>query len=437
MNRLMRSLALLVAAAASPAAAQVYINELFFDPGGAATDLRDEFIELRGAPNASLANHYLIFIENELDELAVGEAGVIENLFDLGAYSLGSNGFLTLRQKFNRYSGVQVIDGATHLVNDGPNKPGSGTSAFPGFGNNADAGEGSTIGASDLVSAGSAPTTGALENSGFTAMLIRNDSGAAPELGFDLDDGNDGLDLPTGREGWTILDSIGVFGEVDESQFGRLYGAVNFVVNDPFLPPGFTPNVPEGSSYELVDFEIEYLARWGNSTGQTVADWHASNLTDNAGSGSQGVLDGLNGPIDLRQSGDPHPSDDGDPATPPSQPSFVETNKGVPYGTPLLTNIGGPNYLTGDFNGDGYADAADYTRWRDSVNSTGTELDPAAADANRDFVVDQADYTLWAAHYTGAPDTPAASAAATPEPSAIVLGVLAIVAGLADRRHHP
>ncbi|MEQ8849503.1 dockerin type I domain-containing protein [Botrimarina sp.] len=426
--------ALLFILAAAPAAlGQVYINEIFFDPGGAGTDLRDEFIELRGAADQSLANHYLIFLENELDSAGAGEAGVIENIFDLGAYSLGANGFLTLQQKFNRYSGAQLVEGATHLVNEGPNKPGSGPSAFPGFGNNDPGAEGSTIGASDLVSGLDAPTTGAIENSGFTAMLIRNDAGEAPLLGFDLDEGNDGLDEPTGRPGWSILDSIGVFGEVDETEFGRLYAQVNFGVGDIFLPPGFTPNIPEGAEFELIEYEIEYIARWGNSTGQTTADWHVSNLTDNPGSGAAGVVDSLDGPVDFRQSGDPHPSDDGNPATPPPQPPRIESNRGAPYGTPLLTNIGGPNYLTGDYNGDGHADAADYTLWRDTLGQTGGELDPVAADANRDFRVDQQDYALWVANYTGAaPASP--SGAAAPEPTAAVLLLAAIGLCVAGRR---
>ena len=188
------------------AEAQMYINEIFFDPGGSANDFRDEFIELRGNPGASLANHYLIFLENELDEFGQGDAGVIDNIFDLGiadnrsAASFGSNGFLAMRQKFNRYSGAQVSPLATQLVNEGPNLAGS----FPGYGNNDN--EGSTIGASDLTSTGNLPVTGATENGGFTAMLIRNDSGLAPVLGDDLDVGNDGLDLGTGQAGWTILD---------------------------------------------------------------------------------------------------------------------------------------------------------------------------------------------------------------------------------------
>lgn len=418
----------MLAGLSSPVDAQMYLNELFFDPGGDASDLRDEFIEIRGVPNTPLTDHYLLIIENELDRFGDGDAGVIDNLFDLGDFSLGSNGFLALKQKFNRYTGDQLNPLATQLTNEGPNKPGP---ALPGFGNNAPGAEGSTIGASDLVSVSSTVSTGALENSGFTAMLIRNDSGDAPELGFDLDEGNDGLDVVTGREGWTILDSVGVFGELGETEFGRLYGAVNFGVVDDFFEPDFRPNIPEGSVFELVEYEIEYIGRWGNSTGQRVADWHVSNLTDNPNSGSTGV-NGNDGPLDLRQSGDPHPSNP-NPENAPSQPPLIESNKGTPYGTRLLTNIGGPNYITGDYNGDGLVNAADYTVWRDTSGTIGSNSDQPAADANHDFLVDQTDYDSWSMRYGSPNATFPSSGSAVPEPGTLMLFVTATLA-LTNRR---
>ncbi|CAD7694828.1 unnamed protein product [Ostreobium quekettii] len=54
--------------------------------------------------------------------------------------------------------------------------------------------------------------------------------------------------------------------------------------------------------------------------------------------------------------------------------------------------------VEGDYNGDGNVDAADYTVWRDTLNST-TDL---AADGNGNMVIDQADYDVWRANYGGA-----------------------------------
>ncbi|TWT85330.1 hypothetical protein Pla123a_01370 [Posidoniimonas polymericola] len=428
--------ALLLAAAPSPA--QMYINEVFFNPGGNGSDARDEFIELRGAANAPLTDHYLLIIESENN----GETGFIENILDLGAYSLGANGFLVMRQAFSLYGAPDAINPlATDLVNTGPPLPGP---TFPGFGD----GVNSTIGASDLPSLAGNPGEGQLEGSGFTAMLIHNQSGDAPMLGQDLDDGDDGLDLPTGAAGWKILDSVGFITELDELD-GRVYGRANFITVDAFVEPGFVPNVEPDADYAFLDFEVEYLGRWGNSTGFTTDDWHASNFTDNPGSGSAGVNDltgSANDSIDWRQSliGN-HPVDDGDPNTPAPPAAEVESSKNVPYGTKLANTLGGPNYVTGDYNGDGYVDAADYTVWRDTQGQTGSESAHPAADHNHDFLVDAADYTLWSGDY-GAPNgaapnggvfaaaaAPLQSATQTPEPAAIALLALA-VGGVARRQ---
>lgn len=51
--------------------------------------------------------------------------------------------------------------------------------------------------------------------------------------------------------------------------------------------------------------------------------------------------------------------------------------------------------IQGDYNGDGLVNAADYTVWRDTLDST-TDL---SADGNDDRVVDQDDRTLWADNY--------------------------------------
>ena len=62
----------------------------------------------------SLANHFLLIIEAEDTQAKTGTAGVIENMFVLGddtitpavetPYTLGTNGFLTFRQKGNMYA---------------------------------------------------------------------------------------------------------------------------------------------------------------------------------------------------------------------------------------------------------------------------------------------------------------------------------------------
>lgn len=90
-----------------------------------------------------------------------------------------------------------------------------------------------------------------------------------------------------------------------------------------------------------------------------------------------------------------------------------------------------------DFNHNGIADAADYTIWRDTLGQAGPGL---AADADGNNVVDQADYNLWKAEFgfTTGPGSGAAAASfsqssAVPEPSTLVLFIMAALA-FAGRR---
>ena len=129
-----------------------YINEIYFDPP-ASSDPFNEYIELRGTPNMSLNNFYLVFLENENNALNTGNPGAVERYFDFTGQSFGSNGFLTLRQKNNPYSAP--APGTTDLVN-------SGSSAGWGSGDS-----------SSLLTEGEDPVK--LENSGFTAFLIQTD----------------------------------------------------------------------------------------------------------------------------------------------------------------------------------------------------------------------------------------------------------------------
>lgn len=66
--------------------------------------------------------------------------------------------------------------------------------------------------------------------------------------------------------------------------------------------------------------------------------------------------------------------------------------------------------IQGDYNSDGRVDAADYTVWRDSLESEGD----LTADGNGDRVVDQADRALWASNYGATAGASLALATAAP-----------------------
>ncbi|WP_197529415.1 sulfatase-like hydrolase/transferase [Botrimarina mediterranea] len=80
--------------------------------------------------------------------------------------------------------------------------------------------------------------------------------------------------------------------------------------------------------------------------------------------------------------------------------------------------------LSGDYNGDGAVDAADYTTWRDMDG----QAVPAGtrADGNGDGMVNQLDYAVWSANY-GQAFASGADSNATPEPTG---ASLTIVGGL-------
>jgi hypothetical protein len=369
-------------------AGDLFINEIFFNPPNPLrADESHQYVELRGLPCESLTNTFLVFIEAEETT-----AGQIENVFDLGQYSLGVNGYLTIRQRvhaFPPYADYAVNPKATNLRNTGTGI---------GFGS----GAGSTIGASNMNSEGVA--TGQIEAGGWTAMIVRTDgmSTSAPAVGFDVDQGNDGLDRPVQADGtgvhpgWTVIDSISVFAEENEGLAGRAYSPTAFGFEPSVLVEGLEP----GAQYTQLNWpelEIEYVGRWGNSTGAAASDWHVANLTNNEAAGFTDTGD-------FRLSAEPHESTD---------PADWETNQGVPYGTNITNTIGSPNYplnlLTptpGDFDGDGDVDQADYEeQWMPRFacgDLTGT------------------DFLDWQRNLGHAP-TSAAAATAIPEPTTIGL----------------
>jgi hypothetical protein len=76
---------------------------------------------------------------------------------------------------------------------------------------------------------------------------------------------------------------------------------------------------------------------------------------------------------------------------------------------------------TGDYNGNGVVDAADYTLWRDTL---GSQLD-LRADGNGDGTVDEADYVFWNDRFGNVIGT--GSRAAVPEPTAALLFTTSLV----------
>ncbi len=85
-------------------------------------------------------------------------------------------------------------------------------------------------------------------------------------------------------------------------------------------------------------------------------------------------------------------------------------------GGDLMLVLGDP--LSGDYNGDGLVDAADYTVWRESLGQA--VMPGSGADGDGDGEVGQGDYAVWSSHYGES----AGAASTTPEPSGVILAAL-------------
>ncbi len=218
-----------------------YINEILLDPLFGNTDT-DQYVELRGAPNDTLSNTYLVAVGSRNSS----NAGSIHTVFNLSGQSFGSNGYLVLTQAGNPY---QVDPGATLIA--------SANRGFRGLPNNIFSSSNSFANSIDFIIG---------SNSFF---LI--ESSVAPVPGDDIDTNNDGVIEKTAGSvfsNWTVLDSISMM----DFAGGHAYGEIVFSESTNFTSqPGAT--VVTGDSFG-------YVGRIGESTGSSKADWASGTIRD-------------------------------------------------------------------------------------------------------------------------------------------------------------
>jgi hypothetical protein len=91
-----------------------------------------------------------------------------------------------------------------------------------------------------------------------------------------------------------------------------------------------------------------------------------------------------------------------------------------------------PPTTTGDYNGNGVVDAADYVEWRDTLTQSVTA--GSGADGNANGTIDAADYDFWRARF-GTVLAGSGSSMAVPEPTAAAMALIALALLLAfDQR---
>ncbi|MCX6886762.1 MAG: PEP-CTERM sorting domain-containing protein [Verrucomicrobia bacterium] len=225
--------------------AQVWINEVLTNPNGSDSGAAfgNEHFELRGTPGISLAGYYFLSIEGQ----GTTGRGDVNQFFDLGAFSMGANGYLFARQNFSPYT--TTAPGATVIANTG--------------------GQGWGLTGASTVGHSGDGTQVDLENSATTMLLIHKGIGAAPTLTLDLDTNDDGiLDLPAG---WTVADSVGILDGATGAATDFSYGAVTLRVGGLGTSvSGTMVDVPGTSPTTAGAF---YVGRKGDSTGSTANDW--------------------------------------------------------------------------------------------------------------------------------------------------------------------
>jgi hypothetical protein len=87
--------------------------------------------------------------------------------------------------------------------------------------------------------------------------------------------------------------------------------------------------------------------------------------------------------------------------------------------------------LSGDYNGDGIVNAADYTTWRDSLGQVGSNL---AADGNGNGSIDAGDYDVWKNNFGQGGGSGSLGSTPVPEPATLTLFAVLAAAGIMIRR---
>lgn len=245
------------------AAGPVYINEVLSNPPG--SDTGNEYVELRGPPNMSLAGYCLLFLEGQ-HVGAPKYQGDIQNIFLLDNFTLGANGYLFLKQGGSKYT---VTDPNTTVI--------ANTDGQTGWGLNGT----STVGYWCDTSGGD------IENQASTILLVKREPGSQePLLTTDLDTNDDGiLELPTG---WTIIDSVGIMDGNSASAADLTYGAINFRApggpGETYVGTSMTGPVIDIPGPMTTTAGTFYLGRKGESAGSTTNDWVAAIVDGTAAS---------------------------------------------------------------------------------------------------------------------------------------------------------
>lgn len=220
---------------------EILVERLFGD------NSKDQYIELRGDPGATLPSGSYLVAVNSSDTFGNAE-GKVNNIFDLSNLGFGSNGMLVLLQQGSPLS----VHSSANLLQ----------STLPGFG-----------GLPGGIYSDNNATSDYLTMWQTTFFLIQTST--KPQLGDDIDTDSDGfIDASGIAANWQIMDSVTMMNSLAD---GHAYGKIAFVsTNTVHFPvvtaaPGTVIVRPDGYGY---------AGRIGNSTGWEASDWVGSEVED-------------------------------------------------------------------------------------------------------------------------------------------------------------
>lgn len=174
-----------------------------------------QYIELRGEPNETIKNRYLVVVDGDEDE-----EGVVDYAYNLDGVKVGSNGLILIKN-VNEYN--NIVANETTVIND------------------------PVIRTYDPDVDGSEYEDGVLEHDAVTYLIL--ETSKQIKRGDDLDTNNDGvLDLPTNSK---VIDSV-----------GNSDGGDGFVYTDVLLNQSASD--PDAATRFYDDLDTNSLDAWAN-----------------------------------------------------------------------------------------------------------------------------------------------------------------------------
>ncbi len=260
----------------------LFISEINLDRNLTTAASDSQYIEVYStAPSYTIPSTVYLVGVNGLSTTASGApaVGTVQDIFKLGGFQTGGNGYLTLFEKNEPYTGsVGAVAGGAFAAN-------TGSGAGFGNGTSSSFSEGSTTltsvhtGPSGTTRTGLSPTqfTGDLETGAVSYLLIQTST--TPAINNSINGSSTSSATVAGGatyNGWNVFDGVGVLPTGNGSSANRSYAPITYVATTDTtgtIIAGTNEMSPAGA------YTPDYVARIATLTGESNADWLASVLS--------------------------------------------------------------------------------------------------------------------------------------------------------------